>query len=232
MIPHETTDRLAANGHAAVNGVVRRVAAPKHRDRPRVNADPYAELLANIQRPVGPAGQLPQVVGVTSCTRREGVSTVAANLALTAAQSLGKNVLLVDARVSRPTLHQHLASPRSPGLSEYLAGAADLADCLFQCDLECLTLLPAGNVGNVSDHAEATSVTPLLEAIRADFWLVVIDLPPVDELGDCWLLAGHLDGTVLVLAAERVAAHTARRAAERLLRAGVRLLGAVFNGVR
>ena len=60
----------------------------------------------------------------------EGKSFVAANLAMSLARNTVNHILLIDGDLRRPTLHDLLGAPKAPGLSEYLAGEAELIDIM------------------------------------------------------------------------------------------------------
>src|ERR1700677_1587408 len=61
---------------------------------------------------------------VSSGIPSEGKSFIAANLAMSLARNTVNNILLIDADLRRPALHSMLGAPGTPGLAEYLAGAA------------------------------------------------------------------------------------------------------------
>ena len=67
---------------------------------------------------------------VASGMPSEGKSFVAANLAMSLARNSINNILLIDGDLRRPTLHNLLGAPNTPGLSDYLAGTADLNDIM------------------------------------------------------------------------------------------------------
>ena len=71
-----------------------------------------------------------QTIGLTSCSPREGVSTVAANLAITAAAMFDRPVLLVDANFLRPALRRMFRLRQGPGLADVLLSAATLVGWL------------------------------------------------------------------------------------------------------
>jgi succinoglycan biosynthesis transport protein ExoP len=149
-----------------------------------------------------------RVVGVTSCRRGEGVSTVASRLAIAAAEQGEQKVLLVD-----------VASDRDPDALE---------QALQHSSLENLWMLPAGSRFSDSPGDEArTTLSELLSGLATEFSFVVLDMPPVDELDDVAAVASAVDGVLLVVAADETRASHARSAAEALSRA--RVLGAVLN---
>jgi Mrp family chromosome partitioning ATPase len=217
----------AANNNAAPAPVkrgwrMRNVAAPLQ--------PYYRSLLASLRQPLEGQDSLPQVIGVTSTNRGEGVSSVALNLATCAARSLDQSVLLVDAHLDHPSLTALLKNT-AQGLGEYLRGEAELPDCLHQSAYDPFTLLPAGKVAQTGAWAP-NAVTALVESLRDAFSLVIVDFPPVVAWQNSPLLAQQTDGLLFVVAAEQTVSGAARRALDHLERYQVPLLGAVLNGSR
>ena len=91
---------------------------------------------------------------VTSALAREGKTTLACHLALSLARA-GKRVLLVDCDSRRPRLHGVLNTPATPGLSEALSGAADLAAAVHAGPVEGLSVLPIGSDVALVGHSLA-----------------------------------------------------------------------------
>ena len=166
----------------------------------------------------------PQIVGVTSCARRAGVSTIAANVAIRAADRGDGPVLLVDGNTQHPALDRMLQIGSGPGLINAAAGSAKLADCMVPCDVEGLCVLRAGNGG-----ASASALAESFQAMRNQFRLIVVDLPPADELSPLWDLSGQLDGVLLVIEAEKTRSGAAQRVRRQLAECHVPLLGVVLN---
>src|ERR1017187_531585 len=67
---------------------------------------------------------------ISSGMPSEGKSFVAANLAISLARNSIHNILLIDGDLRRPTLHNLLGAPNSPGLSDYLGGRAGVAEIM------------------------------------------------------------------------------------------------------
>lgn len=194
-------------------------------------ADHYHALWGRLNG-LGGGDQPPRTIGVTSCARGEGVTTVAANLALAAAESLaGQQVLAIDANPRTPALHRLLgADDPTLGLTDVLAGRRDWREAIATTAAANVSLLPAGQVGaRVTSAADLARCAELLADWQAKFDVIVFDLPPVAEAGLTLPLAGMLDGVLLVIESERIAWETAGRAKSMLSQSHARLLGAVLN---
>lgn len=190
----------------------------------------YRSLLASLRQPLEGQDGLPQVIGIAGTHRREGTSTIALNLATCAARSLDQSVLLVDAHLDHPSLSTLLRS-NGPGLGDYLRGEVELPDCLQQSAYDPFTLLPAGKV-SATVAWDPRTVTALMESLRNEFGLVIVDFPPITDWKKSQVLAQRTDGILFVVAAEQTTSGSARRALDRLDRCQVPVLGAVLNGSR
>jgi len=190
----------------------------------------FRVLLANLN-----AAQLDRPIHtilVTSTDAGEGKTAVAAALAVVAAQA-GKTVVLVDADLHRPSLHEWFSVEQQPGfLSLLIDDDVPAATALVATTIEGLRLLPGGRFPvSPSDLLASRLLRTRLAELRelADF--VVLDSPPVLEVSDPVLLAEAMDATLLVVNAQRGRGHNAARAVTALRSAGARVVGAVLNGV-
>ena len=171
-----------------------------------------------------------QTLGLTSCYSGEGVSTVAAQLAVTAAGRGQQRVLLVDANLARPGVHRTFGVDLQPGLAEILSDPEGLPAAIQPTGVAGLSVVAAGMPEESPGEAlDCAALAGVLDRLRADFDLVIFDLPPSGQTGSATRLAALLDGLVMVVEAERVRWEVAQRTSELLRRAGVRLLGAVLN---
>ncbi len=190
----------------------------------------YRTLLRNLAWPGDLQRNPLRMLGLTGCHRHEGVSTVAMQLAATAAGSAGAEVLLVDANLAWPAQFRLLGAKAGPGLQELVLEDLPPAEVIQPTAVPHLSLLSAGGRG--CDEAavlETPALTDLMDTLRQQFDLVIFDLPPVEASSGALRLAGLLDGVLLVLEAERVRCHVAQRTAQLLTRAQGQVLGAVVN---
>jgi Mrp family chromosome partitioning ATPase len=167
-------------------------------------------------------------LGVISAASGEGVSTVALQCALAAEQLFRQPVLLVEANLNRPSLARRFGL-NPAGMSDLLLGLEPRDECLHKLGGN-LWGCPAGSV--VSQQVQSCSweaMARAVDALQEGHRLTVWDLPAVEQNNLGLELASQLDGVLLVVEAERVAADVAQRAAEQLRGSGVKLLGAVLN---
>jgi capsular exopolysaccharide synthesis family protein len=178
------------------------------------------------QRIVRLAARRPlRVVAVTSAGRREGRTTTAANLALTAARE-GRATVLVEADLKRPSLARLLGLAPRAGVADVLAGRAELGQAVTR--LGPLALLVAGEAADPGALVRGPGATALLDQLRAAFELVVLDAPPALAFSDGDRLSGDADAALLVVRAGTTPRQVVRLALDAL---GDRAAGLVLNDV-
>ncbi|MDY6939121.1 MAG: polysaccharide biosynthesis tyrosine autokinase [Cyanobacteriota bacterium] len=199
-------------------------------------SDPFSEafrsLYANI-RLLGTESSL-QSLTVASAMPGDGKSTVALFLAKTSAAA-GLRVLLVDADLRRPSVHQQLDLPNSQGFSNVLAGDdVSLNDAIVKSNIdENLFVLPAGPVPPDSVKLlSSKKMQYVTEQFKSFFDLVIYDTPPLHGLADGNLVGAQTDGVVLVVAIEKTDRNLLAQTLEGLKLSGASVLGTVANGVK
>lgn len=171
-----------------------------------------------------------QVIQVTSPNPGDGKSTLAANLAISIAQSK-KRVVLIDCDFRKPRVHKLFNLPRPEvGLASVMAGEADLDAAIQPCEIENLSLLPCGpRPANPAELLTSPKFTEVLTELRAEFEFVIIDTPPVLAVSDPSVVAPRVDGVLLVFRMTKNARPVAERAKEQLTAMGARVMGVVVN---
>lgn len=168
-----------------------------------------------------------KVVMIASAVVGEGKTLTAANLALTFSESYRKRVLLIDADLRKPALHNVFRIDASSGLSDGLTASTNSKLTVRQVS-ERLAVLPAGRPsadpmeGLVSDRMRR-----LIDEAKETFDWVILDTPPLQLLPDAHLLASMADGVVVVIRAESTPHNMVKRAVDALGR--TRILGVVLN---
>ena len=188
-------------------------------------AEQYRAIRARITHDDGTSLR---TIMVTSPGAREGKSVTAANLALTMAQELQRQVVLVDAALRGPSVHALFGIEGSPGLADVLAGGATLEEALVYLPDFRLSVLPAGTTPQFpTELLGSAAMRRAMDTLRARFDRVLLDLPSVMPLADVGTVAPLADGVVMVVRA----GHTLRPALDQALAAleDNRVLGVVLN---
>lgn len=170
-----------------------------------------------------------KLVMVTSSVASEGKTLTATNLALTLSESYRREVLLIDADLRRPTLHEVFQVPNTSGLGDGLKAETEEKLSVIRISPH-LSLLTAGR----PDPDPMSSLTSdrmrrVLEEAAARFDWVVIDTPPIGLLPDANLLAAMVDVALLIVHAGKTPYTLVQRAIDALNRE--KIMGVVLNRV-
>ncbi len=174
-----------------------------------------------------------QALAITSANPNEGKSMIAANLAIVMAQA-GLSVILVDADLRKPKLHQLFEVSRSPGLSDALYNETfDGLDLLLQSSgIPNLRLLTVGRkVPNPAELLGSQRMGELLSMLRKQADLVLIDTPPVLAVSDSQVIGTQIQASLLVIDTKRTTRKMARLAVEALDQVNARIIGVAINRV-
>jgi capsular exopolysaccharide synthesis family protein len=170
-------------------------------------------------------------LGISSARAHEGKSTTAINLALAMAMD-GREVILVDTDLRRPTLHQMLGLHSSPGLSDVLTGHCLLEDALQAVPEHHLLVLTSGPVPpNPAEMLNTGAMESVIQQLRGMADVVIFDTPPCLPVTDAQILGAKLDGMLLVAQLGEARKAEVRRARELLDHAHIRVLGIVLNRI-
>lgn len=165
---------------------------------------------------------------ITSAEPDEGKSTILANLGVTYAQT-NKRVILVDADLRRPRLHQFFDVSNNVGLSSAIL-KPDESLLLQETEVAGLRILTSGPLPpNPADLLASRHMDALLQQLRDEADIVLLDAPPVIAVTDAAILATKVDGVLLVTSAGHTKREHAQRAKELLTKVNARIVGAVLN---
>ncbi|BCO31802.1 hypothetical protein TspCOW1_19050 [Thiohalobacter sp. COW1] len=209
------------------------IAMKKHRILPAYPSGEYADAFKILRTQV--LQRLREnnwnVLAVTSPSDGEGKTVTAINLAASIALEIHHTVLLVDANLRQPSIHDYLGIGAAQGLSEYLLDEVDLADLLVHPEgLEHVVLLPGGRpVQNSAELLNSPRMIQLVEELKTRYpeRIVVFDLPPVLTAADALAFAPYVDAALLVLEDGKTQQQEAQRAVELL--ENTNILGTVLN---
>ncbi len=168
---------------------------------------------------------------VTSPSPAEGKSFAAVNLALAEANLTNNLTLLADFDFRRPIVHNMFQVDRSPGITDFLQGKAQLHEVIKRVAGTNLFIMPAGEaVINPLELLNLPEVKHMLDSLPQVFNWVILDSPPLLFAADANLLSTLSHGTVLVVRIGTTTIDSVTRAMQSLCENNV--LGIVVNGAR
>ena len=167
---------------------------------------------------------------VTSSVPQEGKTTTAANLAVVFAQA-GYQVLLVDCDLRKPGIHRIFDLPNQNGLTSlFRDDKASVKSVAQATELDKLKVVSSGPLPpNPAELLGSKRWRAILERLKAEADLVIIDSPPLQAVTDAALLAAAVDGTVFVIHARHTRRGAVRQGREALARGGGNILGVAMN---
>ena len=167
---------------------------------------------------------------VTSAAPGEGKSSIIANLAITLAQG-ERRVILVDADLRRPGLHEIFGVANDRGLTTMIVEKTALDDPpLLEVGVDNLWLMPSGPLPpNPADLLGSRRMEEAIARLKARADVILFDAPPIVAVTDATVLGTKVDGVLLVVRAGRTRREHIQQARELLERVHVRILGAVLS---
>jgi polysaccharide biosynthesis transport protein len=203
-----------------------------HTDSRSSLAEAYRQLRTSVL--LSTAGHAPKSLLVTSSLPAEGKTTTAVNTAISLAQT-GAKVLIIDADMRRPRLHNIFNISNAQGLSTILSSEMTENDIfkILQYEKESnLYLLPSGPVPpNPAELIGSEQMSGLMKSLQRVFTHVVVDSPPIASFTDGVLIASMVDGVILVVHSGKSSRQIVRRSRHLLNDVGAKVFGVVLNNV-
>lgn len=166
---------------------------------------------------------------ITSPGDREGKSITTANLAVSIAQQKEK-VLLIDANLRNPTMHQIFKTVNDVGLTDFLQGKVTEHEAICRTGIGKLDILSSGITSyNPAELLGNEIMEKLLNQNAAHYGIVLIDAPNILDSVETRILANQADGVVLVLQRGKTDLDEVVEAKKILDLAHARLVGTIIN---
>jgi capsular exopolysaccharide synthesis family protein len=173
-----------------------------------------------------------KTIVITSAVAGEGKTFAVSNLAQSLVRQKDRHVLIIDGDLRAARQHTTLGAPLSPGLGDFLSGAADLFSILQFGPIENLCLIPGGSSlsgREPSDLLSGPEFKNLLEVVSPMFDWILIDSPPVVPVADASMMATLCDGVLVVVKANATDFQLAQKACQEFQEKN--LIGVVLNRV-
>jgi tyrosine-protein kinase Etk/Wzc len=176
----------------------------------------------------GMASSTSKVLMITSCAPSDGKSFISLNLAIVAAKT-GSKVLLIDADLRRGMLRHYFGLARNEkGLSDLLTGTSE--DYIFHHDQSGLDFLPTGRMPpNPAELLESEAFSNALKMFNDYYDLIIIDAPPALLVADPAIIGQNVGMVMLVVRHLQTSVSEIQAVQKSLATAGVRLSGAIMN---
>lgn len=197
--------------------------------RSRRGSSEYDLLLGRLLQQSGHYGS-GLFLGFAGCHRRTGVSTIAANIAIRAADLQSGSVLLVEANTDYPHQRRHFGIVEGPGLVEVLGGSVALDEAIVPTRVPGLSLLGSRTRNRMAPLAVMEgAVDGFIKEIRNHFSVVVFDFPSDESLSNWRPLLHSLDSAILVIASEETTQSDIQRTQNQFLIDNVQISGTILN---
>jgi len=192
---------------------------------------PFAESMRTLRAALWLGAEPPRVVVITAARPGEGKTTTSVALARSAAMN-GERVLLIDCDVRQPSLGRIFRAEGAAGVTDLLLGQAVLERIIRRDHLSSLDYIPAGaaeihSLGLFMSEAMAG----LLDRVRRDYDLIVLDAPPALAMADARVVARLADATLLCVKWRDTPRSVVRNSLGLLEDAHARVVGACLTQV-
>jgi receptor protein-tyrosine kinase len=178
------------------------------------------KLINNAFGPAAKTLHQSNLIMVSSANPNEGKTFISINLALSIALEQDKTVLLVDADVLRPSLHQELEFENKKGLLDYLCGdTEDVSEIIYHTNISNLRIMPAGSAHHLTNELLASErMATLAKELSSRYpdRIVVFDCPPLLGVTETPVLASLVGQAVVVVEESKTRVEDVKRATSQL----------------
>lgn len=168
---------------------------------------------------------------VTSADVSDGKTTVATNLAFSIAQE-DRKVILMDADLRNPSVHELVGIPITPGLSEVFREKVNMVDTIRSSADKRVALITSGSPpSNPAELLASKKMDRVLTSLEEVADYIIIDGPPF-LITDAAIIASKVDGVLLVIRPGQLKENQPRAVLEQMKRSGAKIIGVVFNRIQ
>lgn len=162
-------------------------------------SEAYKVLRTNLMHNMEDNGSKSKIIGITSADRQEGKSTTSINLSYVFAQT-NQNVLTIEGDLRIPAIAKRLGVPQDYGLTDMVNGDLHLDPIKPSGKYQNWKILTSGSrTSNPSETLSSDKIGQIFTKLKARFDIIIIDLPPINEVTDAMAIAPFLDGIVFVV---------------------------------
>jgi capsular exopolysaccharide synthesis family protein len=174
-------------------------------------AEQFKILRTNLYA-LSPENPIKTVI-ITSSHAWEGKTMTSCNLAASLSMDKEKKVLIIDADMRKPAVHEMFGIPQEPGFADILTGAVSIEKFTAKPAVGDLYIIPAGKIAD--DPAvilNQANIEPVISKLKTKFDYMIFDTPPVLEFTDASVLGAICDAVILVVKASATQEHALEEA--------------------
>lgn len=170
-----------------------------------------------------------KIAVISSPNASEGKSTTSINVAISLSQ-INKKVLLIDADVHRPSIHNKLRMKNDDGLMNVINGVSAFGEAAkhYNSKLDVLTTGPIPQ--NATEIFSEASFDALLDELKEEYDYIILDTPPINLLSDSLVIAQKCGGMVLVVRSGITTHEALKRAVSSAKQLDINIIGVILNG--
>lgn len=173
-----------------------------------------------------------KVISISSAEPFEGKSVTVANIAITLAQG-GNRVLLIDADLRNPVLHEIFRTSEKRGLSNALTDISWLDKCIKKTFMDKLDIITAGEaVSNPSELVASENMDRIIEKLEEKYTYIIIDTPAVNFFTDAVEISKKVSGMIMVARYNDTSLADIDSAMSRIEFFEANMLGFILNDVK
>ncbi len=222
-------------GKTVVGGVPKFKSIVPFEDPDYINTDQafaFRKLRTSLQFMASNAGRGDRVLLVSSMYPSEGKTFVSSSLGYLHSLS-GKKVVIVDFDLHKPNLHKQFGLDKNiSGLSMILTGNATFEES-YQEVTPNLHVVTSGPLPpNPSELVIREETINLVEQLKQEYDLVILDTPPVVPVTDAKVLMKLTDLNLIVLNNKHATRRNISTVEDIIEEVGERNTGIVFNAIR
>ncbi len=189
---------------------------------------PLAEQLRSLRAGLSLRPDRPHIIAITAALPAEGKTTVTLGLGRLAAMN-GERVIVLDCDIRQSSLSRLTQANPGPGLVDCLQERASVADVIRKDKTTGMDYIPGGTgEANALGLLMSATMARLLQTLRQDYDLVLLDAPPAQAVTDARIVAGLADATLVCVRWRHTSRETVLHALELLEEAHAIVVGAAL----
>ncbi|MEH7484143.1 CpsD/CapB family tyrosine-protein kinase [Neobacillus drentensis] len=166
---------------------------------------------------------------VTSPKHEGDKSIISSKLAISLVEQ-EKKVLLVDANIRQPSLHNWFQITNGSGLTNTISNEEDIRLHYKETFVTGLFVLPTGPIPlNLSDIWVTSKIKEMVRKCESEFDVVIFVSPPFLTVSDSQILANQCDGVILVVKSNKTKKEDALKTRDYLARTNNRIVGVIYQ---